>query len=60
MMAVTGEQSRMSGAAREILTRQGRDVDRQALFDRIGALYDADLTIGDIAQGLGDLISGQT
>jgi Transposase len=53
MMAVTGEQPRMSGAEREILTRQGRDADRQALYDRIRALYDADLTIRDIAQELG-------
>jgi hypothetical protein len=53
MTAVTGEQPRMSGAEREILTRQGRDADRQALFDRIRALYDADLTIRDIAQELG-------
>ena len=46
MMAVTGDQRRMSGAEREILTRQGRDADRQALFDRIRALYDADLGAG--------------
>jgi hypothetical protein len=53
MTAVTGEQPRMSGAERQILMRQGRDADRQALFDRIRALYDADLTIRDIAQELG-------
>jgi hypothetical protein len=53
MTAVTGEQPRMSEAEREIFTRQGRDADRQALFDRIRALYDADLTIRDIAQELG-------
>jgi AraC-like DNA-binding protein len=43
----------MSGAEREILMRQGRAADRQALFDRIRALYDDDLTIRDIAQELG-------
>jgi len=43
----------MSEAEREILTRQGRDADRQALFDRIRALYDADLTIRGVAQELG-------
>jgi transposase len=53
MMAVTGDQPRVSEAEREILTRQGRAADRQALFDRIRALYDADLTIRDIAQELG-------
>src|ERR1700742_3533265 len=53
MTAVTGEQPRTLGDEREILTRQGRDADRQALFDRIRALYDADLTIRDIAQELG-------
>jgi hypothetical protein len=53
MVAVTGEQPRVSGAERQILMRQGRDAERQALFDRIRALYDADLTIRDIAEELG-------
>jgi Transposase len=53
MKAVTGKQPRMSEAERGIMTRQGRDADRQALFDRIRDLYDADVTIKDIAQELG-------
>ena len=35
------------------MARQGRNADRQILFDRIKALYDADATIRDIAQELG-------
>jgi hypothetical protein len=53
MVAVTSDQPRVSEAERQILTRQGRDVDRQALFDRIKVLYDADMTMRDIAQALG-------
>jgi hypothetical protein len=53
MVAVTSDQPRVSEAERQILTRQGRDVDRQALFDRIKGLYDADMTIRDIARALG-------
>jgi hypothetical protein len=53
MTAVAGERPRMSEAEREIFTRQGRDADRQALFDQIRALYDADVTIRDIALALG-------
>ena len=53
MVTVTGDQSRMSEAERQTLRRQSRDADRQALFDRIRALYDADVTIRDIAQELG-------
>ncbi|HEY4042519.1 MAG TPA: ISL3 family transposase [Rhodopila sp.] len=53
MMALTRDQFCVSEAEQQILSRRGRDADRQALFDRIRALYDAEVTIKDIAQELG-------
>ena len=53
MVGVTSGRCRVSEAERQSLTQQGRDADRQALFDRIRELYDADVTIKDIAQELG-------
>jgi hypothetical protein len=53
MVALTGDKCRVSEAERQILMREGRTADRQALFDRIRALYDTDVTIKDIAQTLG-------
>jgi len=50
--SVTGDQSRVSEVERQTLGRQSRDADRQALFDQIRALYDADVTIKEIAQEL--------
>ena len=44
---------RLSGAERQHLQRQARDADRQILFDRIRALYDAEATIKEIALTLG-------
>ncbi len=52
MATITGALSRVSGAERQIFAQQGRHADRVALFDRIRALYDADVTIRDIAQEL--------
>lgn len=52
-VTLTGDQPRVSEAKRQALTRQGRDADRQVLFDQIRALYDADVTIKDIAKQLG-------
>ena len=52
MMTITGDPSRVSGVERQISPQKGRHADRVALFDRISALYDADLTIRDIAQEL--------
>jgi hypothetical protein len=53
MVTIIGDQSRASEVERQTLRRQSRDADRQALFDRIRALYDADVTIRDIAGELG-------
>jgi hypothetical protein len=53
VVTVTGDQRRVSEAERQHLARQGRNADRQALFGRIRALYDADVTIREIAQKLG-------
>jgi hypothetical protein len=53
VVTVTGDQRRVSEAEGQNLARQGRTADRQALFGRIRALYDADVTIREIAQKLG-------
>ncbi len=52
MVTITGDPCRVSGVERQISAQQGRHADRVALFDRIRALYDADVTIRDIAQEL--------
>jgi hypothetical protein len=52
MATITGDPCRVSGVERQIFAQQGRHADRVALFDRIRALYDADVTIRDIAQEL--------
>jgi hypothetical protein len=51
--AIDGRQRGKSGAARQLLARHGRHATRQAMFQRIRPLYDADRTIREIAEELG-------
>jgi hypothetical protein len=52
-VTVAGDHPGVSEHKRQVSTRQSRAGDRQALFDRIRALYDADVTIRNIARELG-------
>jgi len=51
--AIARRQRGKSEAARQLLARHGRHAARQAMFDRIRALYNADRTIREIAEELG-------